>query len=191
MLLLLHALASFGCTGSGDASAATGDEDSSTSDTDTGHADSGDTDVSGETAGTCEGYGAGEGIAFESVYGGDVYSGTYARTVEARVFDTEADWLAFIGGVIPHEEVGVIDFATQRVAAGFVVVPSTCGLVVGDVAVTQAPGEVIHVDFTVHDTSGGCDTVCLAVGEALVAVAVPRDDVGLPTVCTRRVDDGC
>ena len=74
---------------------------------------------------------------------------------------------------------------------GFVVVPSTCGLTIGDIDVTQAAGEVIHIDFTVTDISGACDTACSMVGQALVAVAVTRDDLGKPTVCARRGGGGC
>ena len=83
-----------------------------------------------------------------------------------------------------------VDFGVSRVAAGMVLVPGTCGLSVSAVTVTQAAGEVAHVDLSITDASGGCDTACDMVGQALIAVSVPRDAVGEPTVCTR-VEDGC
>lgn len=193
MILLSRTLALMGCTGSSDASQAV-PQDTGSADTaygDTAPEDSSDTDFSGETEGNCDGHGAGETVAFTSVYGGNVASETYTNTVDARVFDTEAEWLAFLGGMTLEGDVGAIDFASQRVVAGFVVVPNTCGLIVGDIAVTQKSGEAVHVDFTVTDTSGACDTQCSAMGQALVAVAVARDAVGEPSVCTRREDGGC
>lgn len=172
------------------------DKDASTDDSgppaETGGGDSGsgDTGPTGEEHGTCDGYSEGARVAVVDLYSGAVTSEASADAVESWLFETEEEWLAFLGTMSVEGEVPAVDFETFRVAAGVVVVSSTCGLSVGDVQSTQAPGEAVHVDITVTDSSGACDTACDAVGQALVAVAVGRDGAGPPTVCTRR-EDAC
>jgi len=110
-------------------------------------------------------------------------------TVEGRLFDSEVEWLGYLDTFTEHGAVADVDFDTQRVATGLVRVMNTCGMAMDALAVTQASGEPVHVDITVTDSSGGCDTACAEVVSILVAVAVQRDDVELVTVCARRGDE--
>ena len=146
---------------------------------------------SGVTDGTCEGYSEGSAVSFDTVYSGAVSSNSAGDPVAAQLFEDEASWTAFLATLTLEEgEPAVVDFDSARVAAALVYVPGTCGLSVTAVAVTQGAGEPAHVDLTVTDASGGCDTACSMVGQALVAVSLPRDDAGPPTVCAR-LADGC
>ena len=152
--------------------------------------DGGTGDVEGEADGTCEGYTVdAASVEYDLVYSGDVTSDAVGDTVEGRLFDSEAEWLGYLDTFTGHGAIADVDFDTQWVATGLVRVMDTCGLAMDALAVTQASGEPVHVDITVTDSSGGCDTACAEVGSILVAVAVQRDDVELATVCARRGDE--
>ena len=149
-----------------------------------------DTGTIGETDGTCEGYT--EGAPEEDyliVFAGEVWADVASDTVQARLFDTEKEWLAYLDTIKPEGTIDRVDFENMRVAIGFVSVSSTCGLSLETLSVTQASGEPVHVDVTIVDSSGGCDTACAVEGMFLVAVEFTRDDVGTPTVCARRRDE--
>ncbi len=148
-----------------------------------------DTGFVGETDGACEGYTEGApGADYLIVFAGEVWADVAGDTVQARLFDTEKEWLAYLDTIKPDGEIMRVGFENMRVAIGFVSVSSTCGLSLDAFSVTQASGEPVHVDATIVDSSGGCDTVCDAESMFLVAAEFTRDDAGTPTVCARRRD---
>lgn len=186
MLRWISLLLLIGCAGGGSSDKSEPSDDSGGGDT-----DSGDTSPLGEVDGTCDGYSAGANVAVRDLYSGAIDREVVADAVESWLFETEDDWLSFLAGMSVEGEIPAVDFEASRVAAGVVVVSSTCGLSAGEAEVTQSPGEAVHVDITVTDSSGACDTACSAVGQVMVAVAVGRDGAGPPTVCVRREDAGC
>jgi len=129
-------------------------------------------------------------VTYDLLYSGDVTTEGFQDAVESNLFDDEASWLAYLGTITLVGTVADVDFSTHQVATGFVRVTNTCGLSIEGTTVTQASGEPVHVDVTVADSSGGCDTACSMVGEVLVAVAIDRGS-STATICTRRSDEGC
>ncbi|MFZ5480617.1 MAG: hypothetical protein ACOZNI_27890 [Myxococcota bacterium] len=152
-----------------------------------------DTDSSSATSGTCDAP-TGDAVGFDTVYAGNaayVDEGAWeGTTVEDHVFASQAEWDGWTAGFTFEGTLGSVDFSNHRVAAGLVVVPSTCGLSVVTTTATQAAGQPIHVEIGVEDSSGACDTACSAVGQMIVALSVPTRAEGEPTVCVRRID-GC
>ena len=179
MTLLALAGLLVGCSDPSDGDTSAGEDDTSPE----------DTGFVGETDGTCEGYTEDAPVADHLiVFSGEVWTDVVGDTVQARLFDTEKEWLAFLDTIKPDEEIMRVDFGNMRVATGFVSVSSTCGLSLDAFSVTQASGEPVHVDVTIVDSSGGCDTVCDAEGMFLLAVEFTRNTKEAPTVCARRRD---
>lgn len=159
-------------------------------------ADSGGVDSGprGESAGSCD-VPAGDAVGFDTVYAGNasyVDDGDWVGgVVEAQTFADAAAWEGWTADFQFGDALGSVDFSNHRVAAGLVVVPSTCGLGVVTTTATQQAGSPIHVELGVEDSSGGCDTNCSMVGQVIVALSVPTRAEGEPTVCVRRLDVGC
>ncbi|MFZ5481381.1 MAG: hypothetical protein ACOZNI_31765 [Myxococcota bacterium] len=122
------------------------------------------------------------------VYDGGAYGALAMHGV--RVVETQAEWDAVLALSELDGSPASVDFATHRILVGAEWESSTCGLSLVDARLIGNNYGGPHLEVTIHDSSGGCDTVCDAEGGYAYVMAVPRSAGDFATVC-RILTPGC
>ena len=115
----------------------------------------------------------------EILFSGNAYHDGMIMNPEL-VITTQEEWDVFTTELIFQSQNEALtrddfDWGSEHVAVLSVYVSSTCGLAVLD-ADSCTLGAQSHLFMAVDDTSGNCENICEAEGQALLIVAMPITD---------------